>query len=82
MPRRWNVDSSSGDSRLATVEARLDTLAIAVREQARHLTELHRCVARLQVQVAALERVGLERAPVDFNLHRGRVCDFKGGGGR
>lgn len=34
MPRRWNVDSGSSENRLATIKARLDSLAAVVRAQA------------------------------------------------
>lgn len=54
---------------LASIEARIDEIEDQLRAQAGHLRELHRCVARLQAQVASIERGG-HRGDVmaEFNL--------------
>lgn len=55
-----------------TDAGRLDRLEIQVREIVRHVAEMHRCLARLQQQVAALERGGAERRPVGGAWKGGR----------
>jgi predicted transcriptional regulator len=54
--------------RVPLIEAKVDKLAEQLRNQPSHIAELHRCVARLQTQVAAVERAGMnQRRPEGVN---------------